>query len=135
MAAYQQNLTSNNSGAAMWGSAINMGNMTSDQMALMAENVMYTRTFLAANPEVIDTTGAVDMSKATGPYMVPQDISNVMATGKDSSSTSSSAVGAAASGSASGSAPSSSPTSGAGKSGVSTVLMGVIALGAAFFAL
>lgn len=135
MAAYQQNLTSNNTGAANWGNAINMANMTNDQMALIAENVMYTRTFLAANPEIVDSTGAVDLSKASGPFMVPQDISAVMGT-KDSSSSSAAAsgtAGAAASGASS--AATTTPTSSAGKSGASTVLVGAVALFAALYAL
>jgi len=139
MAAYQQNLTSNSTGAASWGNSINMANMTSDQMLAVAENVMYTRTFLAANQDVMNADGSVDMSKASGPFMVPQDISAVL---KDTSSSSSAspsasgAVGAAASGSSSGSAPSSTPKSGAGRSaGVSSALAGVVALTAALYAL
>lgn len=130
MAAYQQNLTSNNTGAASWGSAINMYNMTSDQMTLMAENVMYTRTFLAANPEIVDSTGSVDLSKASGPFMVPQDISLIMSSAKDSSSVASGATSSAASGTDS--SASTTPTSGASKSGASMMLVGTVALAALF---
>jgi hypothetical protein len=42
----------------------------------VAENVLYTRNFLAANAEVLKEDGAVDLSAAgTTPLMVPQDLS------------------------------------------------------------
>lgn len=42
----------------------------------VAENVLYTRNFLAANAEVLKENGAVDLSAAgTTPLMIPQDLS------------------------------------------------------------
>lgn len=41
------------------------------------ENVLYTRTFLAANPEAFTSDGGIDASLGGNPPVVPQDITQV----------------------------------------------------------
>src|SRR5882762_4651903 len=48
---YTQSMTANNTGAANWGSTIDMSVMPAWSHSFVAENIMYTRSFLAANPE------------------------------------------------------------------------------------
>jgi len=53
----------------------------------IAENVMYTRTFLAANKEVLKDDGSIDLSGAAGgatPLMIPQDLSVALKASTDS---------------------------------------------------
>ena len=138
LAAAQQNATSDVPMAASWGSSINMANMSTDNAMLMAENVMYTRTFLAKNKEVFNDDGSVNMAKVVGNFAVPEDLANVMKDASPQSSTSADSSSASSgSASSSSSAPSTSATkSAAGRTvAVSSSLAGVVALGAAFFAL
>lgn len=44
----------------------------------VAENVLYTQNFLAANPEVLKDDGTVDLSGNT-PLMIPQDLNVALA--------------------------------------------------------
>ncbi|TFY83235.1 hypothetical protein EWM64_g779 [Hericium alpestre] len=73
---YTQSATANNTGAANWGSNMDMSSMPQWSKSYMADNIMYTRAFLAANPEVVNDDSSVDMSKAqSNALMVPTDIS------------------------------------------------------------
>jgi len=62
--------------AGKWGNNIDMGSLPDWSHEYVAENVMYTRNFLAANAEVLRDDGSVDLSAAgTTPLMIPQDLS------------------------------------------------------------
>ena len=76
---YTQMMTANNTGASSWGSSIDMSSMPSWSHSFIAENIMYTQLFLAANPEVVNKLSAVNMSSlASNPMALPQDISTLI---------------------------------------------------------
>jgi plastocyanin len=121
--------------AARWGSNIDMSALPEWAQPLAAENVLYTRNFLAANAETLKEDGSVDLSAAaTTPLMIPQDIAaslNNAGAGDAAGSPSSSASDAAA-----------QPTDGtaAAANGASSlasprVLVGALVALATFFAL
>jgi len=66
----------NNSVASGWGGNIDVASLPEWSYSMVAENVLYTRNFLAANPDTIKENGAIDLSGSSGaPLMIPQDIS------------------------------------------------------------
>lgn len=136
---YTQNMTQGNPTAANWGGSIDMSNMPDWAPNVMAENVMYTRSFLAANPDVIKSDGSVDLGASSSPFMIPNDLNAVMASSSSASGAAAgptSPAGNAGSGAGSSAAPSSSPAaSGARGLASSTALAVAVAFGAAFFAL
>lgn len=68
--------TANNVAASEWGGDIDMAALPEWSHQYVAENVLYTRNFLAANVEVLKENGAVDLSAAgTSPLLIPQDLS------------------------------------------------------------
>lgn len=72
---YTQQLTANSTGAAKWGGNINVAALPDWAQPLAAENVLYTRSFLAMNGETLQDNGSVDLSSATStPLMIPQDV-------------------------------------------------------------
>lgn len=73
MYSYQQNVSKGNTAADNWGSSLDMSGMPAWSQQYMMQNVMYTRTFLAANPEVIGADGTINMSKASS-WSVPNDL-------------------------------------------------------------
>ncbi|KAL5529057.1 hypothetical protein ACEPAG_5031 [Sanghuangporus baumii] len=135
---YTQNMTQG-SKAANWGSSIDMGSMPEWSYSVMAENVMYTRSFLAANPDVMKEDGSVDLGASSAPLMIPQDLNAVLAASGSSSAAGPSATSAAtgSAGSASSAPASASPSAASGARGLSASfgLASAIALGAALFAL
>lgn len=141
MGSYTQMMTANNSAAASWGMSIDLSQVPSWAQPLTMQNIMYTQSFLAANPEVLNSDGTVDLSKigASGnPAMIPTDLANVNAA---ASSTSSSAVPSApasavsAASSATGSPAGAAKTSGARSLGSSGAVVGVVVALATFMAL
>jgi hypothetical protein len=73
------NMTQGNVAAGNWGGNIDSKNLPSWSYTSLAENVMYTRNFLAANPEVLKQDGTIDLSNADStPLMFPQDVSQVL---------------------------------------------------------
>lgn len=87
-AAYTRKQTEGNQFAANWGGNIDMASLPNWAHELVAENVLFTRNFLAANPETV-TEGRIDLSSAAStPLAVPQDITAALATSGDSSTTS-----------------------------------------------
>lgn len=142
MAAYTQNMTAGSPVAASWGSSIDMSSMPSWAYNVVAENVMYSRNFLAANPDVLSADGSVNLGASNGPLMIPQDLSAVLASSSSSSASSSSPTSSAdSSGSATGgssasaSATGTPSSSGANSLAASMALASVVALVTAFFAL
>ncbi len=79
LAAYSSitsNLTQNNVAASRWGGNIDVATLPDWSHPMVAENVMYTRSFLAANPETMNTDGSIDLGKSGNtPLMIPQDVS------------------------------------------------------------
>ncbi|KAG6854315.1 hypothetical protein C0991_008210 [Blastosporella zonata] len=74
-AAYTSQQTSNNLAASKWGSNIDLAALPDWAHAVAAENVLYTRNFLAANGEVLKDDGTIDLSASgSAPLMIPQDI-------------------------------------------------------------
>ncbi|KAG1890953.1 hypothetical protein F4604DRAFT_1567611 [Suillus subluteus] len=130
MVQYTQMVTANNTMAGNWGGNIDMSGMPSSSYQYMLENVMYTRTFLAANPEVLSADGVVDLSSAgTTPLIVPNDITAA-------ATNSSTSFGSPTSGSPTAGATSSSPspasTGGARSLGSSSILVSVVVASLAF---
>jgi len=68
-------VTANDSKAAKWGGNIDMASLPEWSHSYVAENVLYTRSFLASNSEVMKDDGSIDLSAAgSTPLMIPQDI-------------------------------------------------------------
>ncbi|KAL5533303.1 hypothetical protein ACEPAF_5079 [Sanghuangporus sanghuang] len=134
-ASYTQNATEG-SKAATWGNSIDMGSMPEWSYSVMAENVMYTRNFLAANPDVMKEDGSVDLGASSAPLVIPQDLNAVLAASGSSSAAGPSAT-SSATGSASSASASASPSAASGARGLTASfgLASVIAFGAALFAL
>lgn len=120
--------------AGKWGNNIDMGALPDWSHQYVAENVMYTRNFLAANAEVLRDDGSVDLSAAgTTPLMIPQDLS--VALSNSGSSSPSSPVAAPSTPVTSDPAPSSPASalnSGALSMSSPKVLVGLIAALATF---
>jgi plastocyanin len=135
MWAYQQNVSNGNSMADSWGSSIDMSSMPSWSQSYMAQNVLYTRTFLAANPEVMNADGTIDMSKAQA-WSFPRDIANQLSAATAAQGASSTSTSAPSSSTASTStASTASHTSGAGSITAPRVAAALVAVAVTLFAL
>jgi plastocyanin len=90
------NMTNSQSAmAAKWGGSINMASLPSWSHAMVAENVLYTRNVLMANPDLMKSDGTVDLSASSkNPILVPMDLGAAIqqANAVPSTSSSSSAV-------------------------------------------
>ena len=66
-----------------------MSSLPTWALTYAAENIMYTRTFLAANSEVLQNDGSVNLTSASStPLIYPQDLSvAVNSTGATSTAT------------------------------------------------
>ncbi|KZP24852.1 hypothetical protein FIBSPDRAFT_735205 [Athelia psychrophila] len=130
MQAYTNMMTANNSVAAAWGSSMDMTNIPDWAQQSFAENVMFTRTFLAANPETINDDGTVSLGNLNGnPLMIPQDITAVASSAAPSSAAAVTAVATETSsaGTAASTAGALKGTSGARSLQSSGFLIGVVA--------
>jgi len=130
-----------------WGMNIDMSSMPSSAYPLMAENVMYTSLFYAANPGMLEAgQGAYQPSGA--PINVPSDISSIVqqlaATGSSStadstSSTASSGYGvpdnAASAASTTASATASPKANGSGRLASSGAFVGAVAVAISYLML
>jgi plastocyanin len=141
-ATYTDMQTSSNPGAAKWGGNIDLSTLPEWSHSLVAENVLYTRNFLAANSETLQSDGSVDLSAAgSTPLMIPQDLSAALAASSASSSTSTAAPAAATPAAAtsspavSGAANAESANSGAMSVSSSKVAVGLVAAFATFLML
>jgi plastocyanin len=124
--------------ASKWGSNIDMGALPEWAHQYAAENVLYTRNFLAANEETLKEDGSVDLSAAsTTPMMIPQDIAaSLNNAGAGDAAGSSSASGASTSDAAAQPTDSTAAsTNGASSLASPRVLVGVVVVLATFFAL
>jgi len=133
--AYSSNFTANNSVAANWGMNIDMSKMPNWTMPYIAENAMYSRVSLASNPSTISEDGTISLSSlSNGTMIVPADFAaaarqNNAGYGSPPSSSTSSSVAA-------------SPTSasgalknGAGALASPRIVVALVAVAAAAFAL
>jgi hypothetical protein len=78
-AAYAREQTKGNALAANWGSNIDIASVPEWAHESFAENVLFTRVFLAANREVMNENGDIDLSTMqTTPLVIPQDIASVL---------------------------------------------------------
>lgn len=79
-ATYTSNQTASQPQAAGWGNSIDMASVPDWAQQYVAENVMYTRLFLGANPELMKGDGSVDLSSGDStPLVIPQDFSVALA--------------------------------------------------------
>jgi hypothetical protein len=135
--------TATNPGAAKWGGNIDMASMPAWSLPYIAENVMYTRSFLAANAEVLKDDGSIDLSGSEStPLMIPQDLSAALSSASTASSASPSAAGTAAGSPAASASPAvaavggtSNSTSSALSMSSSKVVVGAVAAFATFLML
>jgi len=145
MLKYATNATAGNTVASLWGQSIDLAALPAWSHQFVAEGVLYTQTFLAANPDSVSKDGTLDFGLGGNPAVVPPDISTFATSGYGSgygSSSSSSSIVPMSSSPASSASPSSG-LSGSGKttSGAvsavsrSSVFVGFVALAAGFFLL
>ncbi|KAF8797988.1 hypothetical protein BYT27DRAFT_7343767 [Phlegmacium glaucopus] len=91
-ASYTSSMTNGIPAAAGWGGSIDMSALPPWSHTYAAENIMYTRAFLAANKEVLQQDGTVNLGSAANgstPLMLPKDLSAALnSTGATSSATS-----------------------------------------------
>jgi len=124
--------------ASKWGSNIDIGALPEWAHQYAAENVLYTRNFLAANEETLKEDGSVDLSAAsTTPMMIPQDIAaSLNNAGAGDAAGSSSASGASTSEAAASPTDSTAAsTNGASSLASPRVLVAVVVAIATFFSL
>jgi hypothetical protein len=137
-ATYTTAQTTNNAQAAKWGGNINLASIPEWAHPFVAENVLFTRNFLASNAEVMKEDGTIDLSAAgTTPLMIPQDISAAL---NNAASSPSSASAPAASTPATSETPapsgeSENSSNGASSLASSKVLIAAVVVVSTFFAL
>jgi hypothetical protein len=137
--AYTSNYTANNSAVASWGMDLDMSKMPTWAASYVAENVMYSQNFLAANPGTLSSDGTVSLSGlSNGTMTVPADIAAAARQNNAGSSTPSysspAASGASPSPSATGS-PSGALKNGAGALASPRIVVALVAVAAAAFSL
>lgn len=96
-----------------------------------AENIMYTRTFLAANSEVLQKNGFMNLASGSTPLIYPQDFSvAVNSTGATSTATLPSVSASSGAGASSGPYPSASSLGSSASAAISTssskILLGLV---------
>jgi plastocyanin len=136
--AHSNKATEGHEQASKWGSSIDIGALPEWAHQYAAENVLYTRNFLAANGETLKEDGSVDLSAAeTTPMMIPQDIAaSLNNAGAGDAAGSSSASGASTSDAAAlPTDTAAAATNGASSLASPRVLVGVVVALATFFAL
>jgi len=125
--------------AASWGGSLNMEGMPEWAHSFAAENILYTRSVLASNPELLKADGSIDMSTIDGtPLMLPLDVPAALANAGSSTVSGTStdnATGAVGAASAETSAPSKPPSNGAGALASPRVLVALMAVVATIFVL
>lgn len=133
-ATYTKTQTKGNTRVAGWGMNIDLATLPEWSHQYVAENILYTQNFLAANPEVLKDDGSIDLSGNT-PLMIPQDLNVALAAASASQAASSSPAANTAAASAT-PAPSQPPanagaapkTNGASSSSSSKMVVGLVAV-------
>ncbi|KAF8959046.1 hypothetical protein BDZ97DRAFT_1923192 [Flammula alnicola] len=129
-AAYTQTQTANNSNAASWGKNIDLATLPEWSHQYVAENVLYTRNFLAANPEVLQDDGSVNLgASGSTPLMIPQDLSAVLSNAAPASASASATPAVASAAAAAASSPAASTTAAAANSGALSISSSKVAVG------
>lgn len=60
---------------ANWGSSLDLAGMPEWAYGLAAENIMYTRSLIARNQDIVQENGSLDLSNiAASPLSVPDDV-------------------------------------------------------------
>jgi hypothetical protein len=78
-AAITTSSTMNNTVASSWGGNIDVKSLPEWSHPMVAQNVLYTRNFLAANPNTIKENGSIDLSSSSAqPLMIPEDLSSAL---------------------------------------------------------
>jgi plastocyanin len=125
----------NNTGAARWGGNIDLSALPTWSHPSVAENILFTRNFLATNPEVLKDNGVIDLSNsASTPLMIPPDVAATLNSDPAPNAASSSSSSPA------GSSPTPTPQAGSQANGASFLaspraLVGLATLVPLFFAL
>lgn len=141
---YASNVTANSTSASMWGMNVDMSGLPSWSQSYAAENILFTQSFLAMNPETLKSDGSVDLSPlGSNAIMLPSDVAAAARSSNVDDSTSSSAAYPAASSTSSSASPSSTAagdssknsTNGAGALSSPRAAVALVAVVAAFFAL
>jgi len=131
--------TANNTAAAGWGSNIDLAGLPEWSHSFVAENILFTRNFLASNPETLKDNGVIDLGTSQStPLMIPQDVAAALNTATPASNAASSpnsAAPAATSATATSTATAASQNNGAGSLTSPRALVGLVVVIATFFAL
>ena len=126
-----------------WGGKYNVSAVPSWAQGELMQNIMFTRMFLAMNPETLQSDGSIDMSGSKAPLSFPSDISGALAGNNAASSTpdvgSSSSASSQAAATSDGASASPSATgaaaNGARGTAVSSAFLGAAVLAVSFLAL
>lgn len=136
-ASYVNSMTAGMEAVSTWGGNVDLANFPDWSHSFVAENVLYARTFMAQNPDVVKEDGSIDLS-TNAPLIWPADLSNAVAAASASASAAAppaTAAASAASAAASAAATGSSTTNGASAKVISTGLLAVVTIAGAFLAL
>lgn len=76
MRTFTDNATSNSTVASQWGTNFDMSAVPEWAQKSFVENVLYTRLFLASNPDAVQN-GTIDAGLNGNPPVIPQDITQV----------------------------------------------------------
>jgi len=142
MRSYVDDATKNSDPASKWGTNLDMSSVPEWAHESFMENVLYTRTYLAANPDVFKD-GGIDTTLGGNPPVIPEEITQVALTNSPGYGYGSDPASPSSVSSTDGSSPSPTGTStsanlsdngaaSAARSGVTVVLA---ALAAGFFLL
>ena len=127
---YMSNVTAGQPAAAAWGNGIDMSKMPSWSAPYVAENVMYSKSFFAMNPETISKDGKVDLSPLNNTAIsLPTDVAAAVRLSDNSTANGTSSSGDATPSSAS------SKGNGAGALSSPRAALALVAVAVAFFAL
>jgi plastocyanin len=77
MRTYADNATKDSDHASKWGTNLDMANIPEWAQESFMENVLYSRTFFAANADALNDNGEVDASLGGNPPVIPQEITQV----------------------------------------------------------
>lgn len=138
---YAANVTSSKPAAAGWGDNIDLSGVPEWAQSYTAENIAFTKSLLAMNPELINDAGSVDLTPlGSNPLMLPTDVASAVRANGDGSYGSPAGSSSAASSAATPTSSTSSdsvkaPANGAGALASPRVAVALVAAVAAFFAL
>jgi hypothetical protein len=131
--------TVNNAAARSWGGNIAIGQLPDWAHELAAENIMYTRSVLAANPDLITEDGSVSLGAIDkNPMMIPNDVAVELANAASTPATTGAIGSAPPAASSEAAAPvesQGSQNNSAGALGSSRVLVAAMVVVATFLAL